>query len=256
VVENKPGAEGVIGVQAAKSAPPDGYTIMMTSNSTQVLNVLMLRKIPYDPVADFVPLVGAGTIPVVMYVGAASPFKTAQEFVAAARANPGKYTFGSFSTTGRMAVEMLEQYGGIKLLPVPYKTQSEVLTAVSSGELDMAFATVLSANAFNNSGRIRALGVSSTSRLKDLPNVPTLREQGLPNYSFTSWLATYAPAKTPPAISSALLDILQKASRTTVVQEALAKYGIDPLNLSGEQLTAMQRAEVEKWGKLVRSQRP
>jgi tripartite-type tricarboxylate transporter receptor subunit TctC len=253
VVENKPGAEGVIGVQAAKSAVPDGYTIMMTSNSTQVLNAITLPSLPYDPVADFAPLTGAGTIPLVMYVGPSSPFKTAREFFAAARANPGKYSFGSNTSTGRVAAEMVEQMAGIKLLSVPYKTQGEVLTAVSAGEVDMAFATVFSANALHNAGRVRALAVSSVSRLKALPNVPTLREEGLSDYAFTSWLALYAPARTQPPVVATLRDILSRAAATRHVQDALGTFGMEPLKLSGDELTTLQRSESDKWGKLVRA---
>lgn len=258
LVENKPGAEGVIGVQAVKAAAPDGYTIMLTSNSTQVLNVHMLPKLPYDPVADFVPLVGTGKIPLVMAVGAGSPFKTVQDFIAAARGAPGKYSFGSNTATGRMAVEMLEHMAGIKLLPVLYKTQPDVFTAMSSGQIDMAFGTEASMNAFIKGGRIRPVAVSGNARLKTMPGVPTLQEAGLREYEFTSWLATFAPAGTPPAVVATLREIVRKAGQTRTVTDLLHSFGVEPMELAGDELMAMQRSEIAKWAQVVKSsgQRP
>ncbi|HSV77761.1 MAG TPA: tripartite tricarboxylate transporter substrate binding protein [Ramlibacter sp.] len=258
VVENKPGAEGVIGLQAVKSAPPDGYTIMLTSSSTQVLNAHMIPNLPYDPVADFVPLTGAGKAALVMYVGSGLPIGSAREFIEAARAHPGKHTFGSNTATGRLLGEMLEQMAGIKLLSVPFKTLPEVMTAVSAGQVDMAFATVSTADAYVKSGRVRPMAVTSGTRLPALPNVPTLREEGLRDYDLTSWLATYAPAGTPPAIAATLRDILRRASQTSAVKETLHTFSMEPLELAGDQLTALQRAESEKWRRVVRpsAQRP
>ncbi|HSV77972.1 MAG TPA: tripartite tricarboxylate transporter substrate binding protein [Ramlibacter sp.] len=258
VVENKPGAEGVIGLQAVKSAPADGYTIMLTSNSTQVLNSLMLPNLPYDPVADFVPLTGAGKAALVMYVSAGLPLRSAHEFIEAARANPGKHTFGSNTATGRLLGEMVEQMAGIKLLSVPFKTLPEVMTAVGAGQVDMAFATVSTADAYLKAGRVRPLAVTSATRLAALPNVPTLREQGLRDYDLTSWLATYAPAGTPPAVAATLRDILRKAGQASTVKDVLHNFAMEPLELAGDELTALQRAETEKWRKVTRAsaQRP
>jgi len=256
VVENKPGAEGVIGLQAVKSSPADGYTIMMTSNSTQVLNVHMLPSVPYDPVADFVPLVGTGRIALVMYVGAGTPFRTVNDFVTAAKASPGKYTFGSNTATGRLAAELVEHLAGIKLLPVPYKTLPEVFTAVGSGELDMGFGTEASAAAFYKAGRVRPLAVSGSSRLKGLPDVPTLQEAGLRDYEFDSWLATFAPAGTPAPVAASLRDILRRAGRTQVVADMRQTFALDPMDIGGDELMAMQRNEIARWGKLLRAMAP
>jgi tripartite-type tricarboxylate transporter receptor subunit TctC len=253
VVENKPGAEGVIGIQAAKAAPPDGYTIMMTSNSTQVLNVLMMPNVPYDPVADFVPLTGAGVVAMGMYVSSPLPFKNAGEFFAAARANPGKYTYGSSTTVGRLAAEMVEQMAGIKMLPVNFRTLPEVMTAVGGGQVDMAFGTLSTADPMYKAGRVRPLAVSGRSRLNALPDVPTMREAGLADYDVTSWLAFYAPTQTPPAIAAALRDVLRKAGKTSYVTEFLNTFAMQPLDMAGDELTALQRSESDKLGKVLRA---
>ena len=253
VVENRPGAEGVIGLQAVKAAPADGYTIMMTSNSTQVLNMLMVPNLPYDAVADFTPLVGTGSVSLVMYVGAAGPFRSVRDFVTAARAAPGKYSFGSNTSTGRLAGEMLEQMAGLQMLSVPYKTLTEVMTGVSTGEIDTAFATASTGNAYQKAGRVRALAVSGSKRLATLPEVPTMREAGVDDYVLTSWLATYAPARTPPAVAGALREILLKAGRHAQVSGVQATFAMEPLELAGDELTALQRSDVEKWGKVVRA---
>jgi len=246
VVENKPGAEGIIGVQVAKSAPPDGYTIMLTSNSTQVLNVIMMRDIPYDPVADFVPLTGAGSVALGMWVNAKQPFRSASDFFAAARSSPGKYSAGNSTTVGRLGTEMLEQMASISLLPVLFKTMPEVMTAVSAGQVDMAFGTLSSAEPFLKSGRLRPLAVTGRTRLSALPDVPTMHEAGLSDYEITSWLATYAPAKTPPEIVAKLRDILRSAAKSSYVTGFLNTFAMQPLNISGDELTTLQQSELKK----------
>ena len=258
VVENKPGAEGVIGLQAVKAAPADGSTIMLTSSSTQVLNVHMLPQLPYDPVKDFVPLVGAGKAALVMYVPAGLPMRSLQDFIDAARANPGKHTFGSNTATGRLLGELVEQKAGIRLLSVPFKTLPEVLTAVGAGQVDMAFATVSTAEAYRKAGRVRPIGVTSANRLAALPDVPTLSEQGLQAFDLTSWLATYAPAGTPPETAAALRALLRQAGQSRTVQDVLHNFAMDPLPLAGDELTTLQRTESDKWRDVVRAsaQRP
>ncbi len=253
IVENRTGAEGVIGIQAAKAAAPDGYTIMMTSNSTQVLNVLMTPNVPYDPVADFVPLTGAGVVAMGMYVSTPLPFKNAREFFAAAKANPGKYTYGSSTSVGRLAAEMVEQMAGIKMLPVSFKTLPEVMTAVGAGQIDMAFGTLSSGGPMHKAGRVRPLAVSGQTRLAAVPDVPTMKEEGLVEYDMTSWLATYAPAQTPPAIAASLREILRKAGKTAPVTDFLNSFSMQPLDIAGDEITVMTRAETEKLGKVLRA---
>lgn len=253
IVENRTGAEGVIGIQAAKAAAPDGYTIMMTSNSTQVLNVVMMSNVPYDPVADFVPLTGTGLVAMGMYVSSTLPFRNAGDMFDAARKSPGKYTYGSSTTVGRLGAEMVEQMAGIKMLAVSFKTLPEVMTAVGSGQVDMAFGTLSSGDAMHKAGRIKPLAVSGRQRLAALPDVPTMREAGLADYDVTSWLATYAPAQTPAPIAASLRDILRKAGKTAAVTDYLKTFSMQPLDIAGDEITALTHSETEKVGKVLRA---
>ena len=253
IVENKPGAEGVIGMQAAKTAAPDGYTLLMTTNSTQVLNVHMLSNLPYNPVTDFVPVTAVAKFALVMNSGPTVTQKSAREFIEAARANPGKFSFGSGTTTTRLAGEMLQHLSGIKLLSVPYKSVAEAMTNLAGGHVDIVFADLPSSSAHYKTGRVNALAVSSPTRMTARPDVPTLREAGVANYDLTGWWATYFPANTPPAIVATMREIILKASRTTHMADMFTTFALEPLLASGEELAALQRADSEKWGKLVRA---
>ncbi|WP_198084592.1 tripartite tricarboxylate transporter substrate binding protein [Variovorax sp. E3] len=252
VVENMPGAEAVLGTRAVKQAAPDGYTMLLTTLSTHAVNPHMLPKLPYDPIKDFVPLVGVAQGPLVMSVGPAFPFKSAREFFAAARANPGKYTFGSASATTRLAGEMLGQAAGIRLLAVPYKSFSDLMTNLVAGEIHFTIADVGGMKPFYGSG-VRPLASVSGKRIPAFPDVPTMQEEGLPSYEASVWFATYFPANTPPAIAERMRDLLNDAAKTKYVTEVLSTSSLEPMPLAGQELDAFQRAELEKWGKAVRA---
>ena len=252
-VENKPGAEAVIGMQAAKNSRPDGYTLLLTNSSAQVLNVHTLPQLPYDPVADFVPLVGIAKFSLVMNATPSLPFKSVRELIEAARSNPGKYTYASATASTRVAMEMFERQAGIKLKHIPYKTMADATTALVGGQVDLLMNDVATVVSYYKSGQLRPLATTGPTRMSALPNVPTLREAGLTDYELTGWVATYFPANTSPAIVATMRDILSKAAKTRYVVDALALASFEPLELSGDQLTALQRAESDKWGKLLRA---
>lgn len=251
VVENKPGAEGVIGVQAVKNAPPDGYTILLGNSSTHVLNAHVLPKLPYDPAADFVPITGVAKFTLVMNAGPSTSFKTAREFIEGARSNPGKFSYGSGTASTRLAMEMLEHLAGVMLLAVPYKALGDATTALAAGEIDVVMNDAVTAAPYYKTGRVRPLGVTGSERMTAFPKVPTLREQGVDGYELTGWFATYFPAKTPPDRVKAMRDMLRKAARTQYVADALAAASFEPLDMDGAQLAALQHADIEKWGKLL-----
>lgn len=253
IVENKAGAEGQIGMSAGKSALADGYTLVMTTSSTQVLNPHMLSNLPYDPVADFVPVGGVAKFALVLNAGPSLPQKSVREFVEAARTNPGKFSFGSGTTTTRLAGELMQSVAGIKMLSVPYKSQTEAITGLAGGQVDLVFMDLPGSSAQHRTGRVRPLAVSGATRMGALPNVPTLQEQGLPGYEVTGWWATYFPAKTPPEVVATMRDIMQKAVKTQPVRDAFANFGLEPMPVIGNELAAVQRKDFERWGKLVRT---
>jgi tripartite-type tricarboxylate transporter receptor subunit TctC len=251
IVENKAGAEGVIGVEAAKHAAPDGYTILHANSSTHVLNALMLQKLPYDPVADFIPVYGVAAWSVVLNAGPSTKFRSVKEVIEAARANPGKLSYGSATTSTRLAMEMLEHLGNIKLLSVPYKSQAQATAALAGGEIDLLVTDVSTAIPHYQSGRLRPLGVTGAKPLVALPNVPTIREQGVEKYEFTAWSAMFLPANTPPAVVSYLSSMMRDASKSKYVTEARVLNSSDPLPMDTAQLSTLIRSELDRWGRLL-----
>ena len=253
LVDNKPGAEAVIGVQAFLGSPPDGYTLLITSSSALTLGPVLLPNIPYDPVKDFVPLVGLGRTPFVMSLGPSTSFRTAREFITAARAAPGKYTCAHASTSTRMACELLQSTAGIQLLMVPYKTAPAAMTALAAGEADVHITDPGSSRAMLAAGRARAVAVTGAKRAPSMNQLPTLREEGLADYEFSAWFAAYMPTRTPPEVAAAMREILEKTRRTREVNEFLTGSAIEPLELAGDELTKLNRSEIEMWSRLART---
>lgn len=255
VVDNKPGADGVIGIQAFLSTPADGYTILMLSSSWSVLGPLINPSVPYDPIKDFVPLTTTSRAGIVMSMSANSPFKSVHEFVAAARANPGKYTCATASPTLRLACEHLQASGGIKLLIVPYKTTAAATVAVATGETDVMFADAGSFISLWQGGKLKGVAFATAERTPSFPNIPTMREEGLNDFLMSAWYGYYFKAGTPPAIENAMRDILRKSSASPSVKEALKTFVHEPMDLSGPEMTALIRSETERWSKLIQDRK-
>ncbi|MBT2305444.1 tripartite tricarboxylate transporter substrate binding protein [Variovorax paradoxus] len=253
VVENKPGAEGVIGVEAVKNAPADGYTFLIANTSTHVLNVHMLQKIPYDPVADFVPLAGVAKFALVLNAGPSTKFKNAREALEAIRAQPGKYSYGSGTTSTRLGMEMLEHLANVKMLSVPYKSMAQATSALAAGEVDFLINDVATAKPHYDAGRVRPLGATGRERLSALPTVSTLKDQGVEGYDLSGWFAMFAPANTPPAVAATLRTMLREAAKSKYVADALAANSYEPLDVEPSQLSAMERADIERWGNLLKA---
>ena len=251
VIENRPGAEGVIGLQAAKTAAADGYTILFTSISTQAVNPHLFKQLTYDPLKDFTALGGTMQSILLMNTGTSIKFKTAREFIEAAKINPGKYTYASISATTRLGGEVFAKAAGVKLLNVPYKNFSDLTSDLISGRVDLLFADQPAVGPFYSQG-VRSLAACSTKRPAALPDVPTLEEQGVPGVDIVGWHGAYVPANTPAAVVATLRDALKKAAASKYVKDYHKTFGTEPLDLLGEDFAAFQRAEYEKWGKAVR----
>lgn len=254
VVENKPGAELVLGIQTFMNAPADGYTMLVTSSSSQAINPVLMPQLPYNPLTDFVPLKGVATGGLIMNLGPSTPFKSVSEFVSAAKVSPGKYTCGSASTTTRLACELFDATAHVKTLNVPYKTIAAAMTALAAGETDLFFITIDSSRPHWQSGRVRGLATTSPARLGVLPQMPTMKEGGIGDYEVTAWFAAYFPKNTPPEIVRAMRRILTEAHNTAVFSETLRSNGLEPLSLAGDALTEMNRKEIDKWKRVVQAQ--
>jgi tripartite-type tricarboxylate transporter receptor subunit TctC len=253
IVDNKPGGETVIGVQAVRQAPADGYTILLVSSSTPVLNPLMMPNPQIDIGRDFVPLTTvAKNYPAFINLGASTNFKSIHEFIAAAKANPGKYTFASATSTSQLAGQMLQSVAGIQLVNVPYKTISAAVVALAAGEVDMLITDAGSVRAQWDSGRVRPVAIGAPARNETFSQVPTMAESGFASYQFPAWFATYVDVRTPPERVKALRTVLQAATRSAPFVDALAKFYIEPFHLSGDEVTALTKRDIETWSKVIK----
>lgn len=251
VVENRPGADGVIGVSAAKTAAPDGYTILFTSLSTQVVNPHIFKKLAYDPINDFIPLIGTMKTTLVMAVGPSFPQGTAADFLEAARKNPGKHTYASYTATTKMAGQMLAKAADVDYLNIPYKSLNDAMSNMLGGLVDMIAADMPSIQPFFSKG-VRPLAVLAPARLSAYPDIPTVAEYGLADVDIAGWFAAYVPKGTPADVTQILTDSLRKAASSKYVRDFVATFGIETCPLEGEALSTYQKAELEKWGKAVK----
>ena len=242
VIENKAGAQGAIGAEAAARSEPDGYTLLFTAASLFVLNPLLYKKLPYDPVRDFRMLAVITDLPVIMEVHPSVPAKTVAEFVAYARQNPGKLNFGSAGTGGtiHLAGEMFKQMAGVDMVHVAYKGAGPALTDLLSGNVQLMFDTVGTALPPVKAGLLRALAVSSAQRIRDLPEVPTMAESGYPDYAVSVWYGVSAPSKLPDDIAQKISASLDKALSDDVFRASLDKVGFSPLRPKSQ-------AEIDKF---------
>lgn len=250
VVDNRPGAEGVIGVQAVKSAPADGYTYLCASISTQVVNPHLFKQPPYDPQKDFLPIAGTIKNPFVMIAGPNLPFKSVKEVVAAAKAEPGKFTYASISSATRLAGEMFAKAAGIQLLNVPYKNQSDFISDTLANRVNFFFADPGNLMA-NMSLGMRGLAACTKSRLTRFPDIPTMEQQGIP-LEIVGYHSAYVAAGTPAPVRNTLVDAFRKAEATKPVRDFIASTGNEPMTLFGDEFAAYERAEFERWGKAAR----
>ena len=253
VVENKGGASGMLAAQGVARAAPDGYTVLITTNTTHAANEHLYKKLPYDPVKDFAPVTGLGKGGQVLVVNAASPHKSVKDLVAYAKANPGKLTFGSGSSSSRMAGEMLKQLAGVDILHVPYKSNPLAVTDLLGGQIDLMITDVSTGLPQVQSGKLKALGFSTQERSTMLPDVPTIEQAGVKGYSMGYWFAAYLPANTPPQIVSQLSTLLGKAVESKSAASFYTLSGTSRWHGTPEELARFQAEETAKWGKVIKA---
>ncbi|MFO1397794.1 MAG: tripartite tricarboxylate transporter substrate binding protein [Burkholderiales bacterium] len=252
VVDDKPGASGFIGAEQVKKAPPDGYTVFITTNTTHAANEHLFKKLPYDPVKDFAPVTALGKGGQIMIVNLDLPAKSVSEFIALAKSKPGKISFGSGSSSSRVAGEMFQQMAGIELLHVPYKSNPLAINDLLGGQINMMITDMATGLPQVKGGKVRALGVSTQNRSPLTPDLPTISEAGLKGYDMSFWFAAYVPAGTPPAVVSRLHDILVEASKGAAMQSFYSGTGTEPYTTSPADLAKFQLAESDKWKSIIR----
>jgi len=254
IVENKPGAGSNIASELVAKSAPDGYTLLVgtIANAT---NMVVYKKLGYDTLRDLAPITQLMSAPSVLSVHPSFPAKNLQELIALARRNPGKYAFASTGSGGspHLAGELLKLRANIDLIHVPYKGAAPAQADLLGGQVQMAFQTALSAVPHLQSGQLRAIAVAANKRLAQLPDVPTMAEAGLPDFEVSSWNGLFAPAKTPPEIIARLHREAVKALALPDVRAKLLAEGAEPVGSAPEEFAAYIRAEIDKWGRVVRA---
>ena len=252
IVDNRPGANGLISAQAFIRTPADGYTVFIATNTTQAANEHLYKKIPYDPVRDFTPVTALARGGQVMIVNHRVPAKTVKEFIALAKRQPGKLTFGGGSSSSRVASELFQQMAGLKLIHVPYKSNPMAVTDVVGGQIDMMITDVVTGMPQVEAGKVRALGVSSPKRLPNAPDLPTIAET-VPGYELTFWFAAYLPAKASPAVTARLRELFIAAGKAPAAQSFFKTTGIESWNTTSAELAKFQASESAKWAKVIKA---
>jgi tripartite-type tricarboxylate transporter receptor subunit TctC len=251
VIENRAGANGIIGSEVVARANPDGYTLAVVTG-THVLNGFMTRKMPFDAIKDFAAVSILASSPNVVVAGNEQPFRTMREMVAYAKANPGKVSIGNTEAATLLSNEMLKLLAKIDLTQVAYKGGGLLMTDVIGGHIQLGMTSSFTALSHYKAGKLRVLGAGSKTRTASMPDVPTMVEGGVAGYEATSWYAMLAPANTPKDVTTRLAREVAKIMGDAAVKERIVGLGGDAMGLGGDEATAFVLAERDKWAKVVR----
>jgi tripartite-type tricarboxylate transporter receptor subunit TctC len=254
VVENRGGAGGNVGTEAAARAVPDGYTILMGNVAPNAINVSLYRNLPFDPVADFAPVSLVAATPNVLVVHPSTAARTVKELIALARARPGALNFASAGngSSSHLAGELFRVLAGAEIVHVPYKGAGPAMLDVLSGQVQLYFATLPAALPHVKSGKLAAVAVTSARRSPALADLPTVAESGVPGYEASTWYGVLAPARTPAGVIERLHGDIVKILAQPEFRERLQAQGFDLVGSSPEEFRAAIRSEIAKWGKVVR----
>ncbi|MFC5521377.1 tripartite tricarboxylate transporter substrate binding protein [Polaromonas jejuensis] len=254
IVDNRPGAGGNLGVDAAAKSAPDGYTLVMGQTSNLAINPSLYAKLPYDPLKDLVPVALVSSSPIVMAAPVNSPYKTFADVIAASKGKPDALTLGysGNGTVAHLAGELAENAAGIKLRHIPYKGAAQAMTDLVGGQIDLYMSSVPTLLGQVRNGKLKVIAITSAKRSSQLPNVPTLAESGYKGFEAVTWFGILAPAGTPAAIVQQLNKAINQALVQPDVADKLRSEGGDVLGGTPEQFSTLLRAEVPRWGKIVK----
>jgi tripartite-type tricarboxylate transporter receptor subunit TctC len=255
VVDNRPGAGAIIGVDAIAKAAPDGYTIGIADNGPLAINPALYPKLPYNPIRDLVPVTLVANLPFILVVHPSVAATSVAELVALARARPGQLNYASVGNGSavHLATELLKTRAGIDLVHVPYKGSAPALTGVLAGEASVMFVNLLSSLPMVKAGKLRALATGTPKRLIAMPDLPTVAEAGVAGYEYQAWFGVVAPAGTPRAIVERLnADLRRVIAMPDIRERMINQGGLEPVGGSAESFAAMIPAEIEHWGRVVR----
>lgn len=251
LVDNKSGANGFIAVRAVQSAPADGYTVFIGSNSTLAVNVALFKALPYDPQVDLQPLTMMMRSPALLIVPGADGARSMGELIAEARGKPGVLNYGSGSAGYQLMAESFNDMARVQTVHVPFKGASEAVTAVSAGTVNFAFAEMTSAQELVKSGKLRALAVASDRRVPSLAAVPTAAEAGLPGFTAYTWVAAAVSAQTPRAETARLAELMTRIERLPETREFYERIGAEVMNGGPDEMRSFQAAEIQLWRRIA-----
>nr|WP_233233842.1 tripartite tricarboxylate transporter substrate binding protein [Bordetella sp. LUAb4] len=251
VVENKPGGNATIGANYVARAKPDGYTLFITTNTSHSAAPFLNKNVPYDPVKDFTPIARGGNLPFILVVNPKLPIKSVQDLVSYAKQHPGKLTYASGNSTGIVAGATFADRAGIKILHVPYKGTPQAMTDVMSGQVDMMFTDVASSLAFVQSGKLRALAVSTAARSNVVPDIPSMQDAGIQNFDINSWNGLLGPAGMPKDVVEQLNAAMNKIVKDPATRKRFTDLGFDAFSGTPEDFAAFVSQQRDLWGKMI-----
>jgi len=254
IVDNRGGAAGTIGSDLAAKSPPDGYTILIGTSSTHAIAQSLYAKLPYDSIRDFTPVIGIATATIVLSMHPSVPAKTVRELIVLAKAKPDALSFASSGSGGvsHLVGEMFKAQAGVQMLHIPYKGDAPALADLVGGQVSLEFGTALSFLPYIQSGRLKALAVTSLKRSQVMPDVPTVAESGLKGFEALQWFGVFAPAGTRAEVVTRLNTEIVKILQTVDMRERLTKLASEVMADSPEQFAAFQKAEIAKWARVVK----
>jgi len=254
-VDNRPGAGGNIGADFVAKSAPDGYTILMGAVATHAINPTLYGHIPYDPVADFIPITQVASTPNVLVVNPSVPAKDVREFVAYAKANPGKLNFGSGSTgsAGHLAGELFKTMAGVDMTHVPYKGAGPAMQDLVAGQIQLMFDNLASCLGQIRAGKVRALAVTTGKRTSLAPELPTIAESGLPGFDINAWFGVFAPARTPQPVVDLLYTEFTRALAMPDVRQKMVDLGAEPVGNKPAEFAAYIRSEKDRYARVIKA---
>lgn len=255
VVDNRTGASGIIGTEIAAGAAPDGHTLIMGNVATHAVNITLFKRLPYDPVRDFAPVTLVAVVPEMLALHPAVPANSVKELIALAKAKPGQLTFGSSGrgTPPHLAAELFKTLAGVDLVHVPYKGSAPALADLMGGQITMYFGNILSVVPLVKSGRLKALGVTSSRRSRVAPDVPAIAEAGLPAFEDYNWYGVLTRVNTSRPIIDKLNQAIVQILRTPDVAQRLEQQGADVIGNTPEEFAKFIRSEIDKYARVVKA---